>query len=102
LDIPHFGRGQYANKCIKQLMVVTHGRYLWLEEIVSIDVEFITYITGLSSWGEDPTQFLEDETKEKSLAEEMKNTYGTKMGSHRIIIKCISDATTIMTTKIMA
>jgi hypothetical protein len=40
--------------------------------------------------------------KEKELAKEMKNTYGTKRGLHRIIIKCISDATTRMATKIMA
>jgi hypothetical protein len=49
LDIPHFGRGQYANNCVKQLMEVTHGGYLWLEQLVSIDVELIAYITGLPS-----------------------------------------------------
>jgi hypothetical protein len=54
LDLPHFGRGQYANNCVKQLMAVTHGGYLWLEQLVSIDVELITYITGLPSRGEDP------------------------------------------------
>jgi hypothetical protein len=102
LDLPHFGRGQYANNCIKQLMAVTHGRYLWLEQLISIDVELITYITGLPSWGEDPTQFLEDKTKEKALAEEMKKKYGTERGSRGIIIKRISDATTRMATKIMA
>jgi hypothetical protein len=32
----------------------------------------------------------------------MKKTYGTERGSHRIIIKCISDATTRIPTKIMA
>jgi hypothetical protein len=31
LDIPHFGRGQYTCKCVKQLMAVTHGGYMWLE-----------------------------------------------------------------------
>jgi hypothetical protein len=49
LDLPHFGRGQYATSCVKQLMAVTHGGYLWLEQLVSIDVEFITHITGLPS-----------------------------------------------------
>ena len=87
LDIPHFGRVQYANNCIKKLMVVTHGGYLWLEQLVSIYVELITYIKGMPSCGGDPTQFLEDKMKEKALAEEMKNKYGTERGSCRIIIK---------------
>jgi hypothetical protein len=54
LDIPHFGRGQYANNYVKKLMEVTHGGYLWLEQLVSIDVELISYITGMPSRGEDP------------------------------------------------
>jgi hypothetical protein len=87
LDLPHFGRGQYANNCVKKLMAVTHGGYLWLEQLVSIDVELIAYITGLPSWGMDPAQFLEDKTKEKALAEEMKKKYDTERGSRRIIIK---------------
>jgi hypothetical protein len=50
----------------------------------------------------DPAQFLEEKTKEKSLDEEMKNKYGTKRGTCRIIIKQISDIVTRMSTKIMA
>jgi hypothetical protein len=33
------------------------------------------------SMGESPTQYLDDKTKEKALAEEMKKTYGTERGS---------------------
>jgi hypothetical protein len=102
LDLPHFGRGQYANSCVKQLMVVTHGGDLWLDKLVSIDVELIVHITGLPSRGMDPAQFLEDKTKEKALAEEMKNKYDTERGTCRIIIKWISDIATRMATKIMA
>jgi len=82
-------------------MVVTHGGYLWVEELVSIDVELIAYITGMPSRGETLVQFLDDKTKEKALAEEMKKTYGKKRGSCGIIIKCISDATTRLATKHM-
>jgi hypothetical protein len=59
----------------------------------SIDVELIAFITGLPTMGESPTQYLDDKTKEKSLAEEMKKTYGTERGSRRIIIKRINDTT---------
>jgi hypothetical protein len=68
LDLPHFGRGQYANSCIKQLMAVTHGRDIWLDKVLLIDVEIIVNITGLPSRGMDPAQFLDDKTKEKALA----------------------------------
>jgi hypothetical protein len=37
------------------MMEVTLGGYMWLEQLVSIDVDIITYITGMPSWGEDPT-----------------------------------------------
>jgi hypothetical protein len=102
LDLPNFGRGEYANSCVKQLMAVTHGGYLWLEQLVSIDVDLIAHITGLSSCSIDLTQFLEDKKKEKALAKEMKNKYDIERESHRIIIKHISDIATRMATKIMA
>jgi hypothetical protein len=77
LDIPQFVRGRDVNKCVKKLMVVTHGGYLWVEDTVSIDIELIVFITGLPSQGESPIQYLNDKTKEKVLMEEMKKTYGT-------------------------
>jgi hypothetical protein len=83
LDIPHFGRGRDINNCIKKLMEVTHGGYLWLEEPVSIDVELISFITGLPSRGENPRSTSMTKMKEKALVEEMKNTYGTERGSHK-------------------
>jgi hypothetical protein len=55
LEIPHFGWGKDVNNCIKQLLAVLHGGFLWLEEPVSIDVELISFITGLPSNGEKPT-----------------------------------------------
>jgi hypothetical protein len=35
---------------------------LWLDKIIPIDVDIIAHITGLPSWGMDPTQFLEEKT----------------------------------------
>jgi len=83
-------------------MEFTHGDYLWLEELVSIDVEIIDFITGIPSRWENPTQYLNDKTKEKALAEEMKKTYGIERGSRGIIIKRISETTTRLATKLMA
>jgi hypothetical protein len=102
LEISHFRRGTYVNNCIKKLLVVLHGGFLWLEEPVSIDVEIIALITGLPSNGEKPAQYLDDKTKEKALPEEMNNTYGTERGSHRKIIKWISVTASKKETKLMA
>jgi hypothetical protein len=83
-------------------MEFTHGGYLWMEQLVLIDVDLIAYIIGMPSQGEDPAKFLEDKTKEKELTEEMKKKYGTERGSRGIMIKHISDVVTRMATKNMA
>jgi hypothetical protein len=102
LDLPHFGRGQYARGCVKQFLAVTHGRDIWLDKLILIDVEIIAHIIEFPSRGMDPTQFLDDKTKEKELAEEMKNKYGTDRGTRGIIIKRINDVATQMAAKILA
>jgi len=102
LEIPHFRWGKYVNNCVKKLLAVLHGGFLWLEEPVSIDVELISFITGLPSNCENLVQYWDDKTKDKAFTKEMNKTYGKKIGSHKIIIKRISDATTRMATKLMA
>jgi hypothetical protein len=102
LDIPHFGRGRDVKNCIKKMMEVTHGGYIWVEDLVSIYVELISYIKGLPSRGENPAQYLDDKTMENVLIEDMKKTYGIEKGSRGIIIKPISDTTMRLATKIMA
>jgi len=42
LEIPHFGRGKDVNSCVKQLLTLVHGGILWMDRLVSIDVELIT------------------------------------------------------------
>jgi hypothetical protein len=50
----------------------------------------------------DPVQFLDDKTKEKAPAEEMRNKYGIDRGMRGIIIKRINDVPTQMAAKILA
>jgi hypothetical protein len=83
LDLPHFGRGQNTTTCVKQLLAVTHGGDIWLDKPIPITVELIAQITGLPIQGMDPTLFLDEKTKEKALAEEMKKKYGTSKGDKR-------------------
>jgi hypothetical protein len=102
LQLPHFGRGQYATACIKQLLAVTHGGDIWLDRPVPITMDLITQITGLPSRGMDPALILDDKSKEKALAEEMKKKYDTARGTRGIIIKWINNPTTQLGIKILA
>jgi len=52
--------------------------------------------------GENPAQYLDDKTEEKTLDEEMKRTYEIESCLCDIIIKRISNITTWMATKILA
>ena len=77
IEIPHCDRGKEASNCVKKFMAVLHGGLLWLEDLVSIDVELILFITGLPTMGESPVHYLDEKTKEKSLDEEIKKKYVT-------------------------
>jgi hypothetical protein len=68
LKLPHFGRGQYATACIKELLAVMHGGDIWLDIPFPITIEFIAQKTGLPSWGMDPTLILDHKSKEKALS----------------------------------
>jgi hypothetical protein len=49
LDITHFGKRQYTRRFVKQMLIVTLGGDIWLDKLVSIDVELIANITELAS-----------------------------------------------------
>jgi hypothetical protein len=79
-----------------------HGGDIWLDKPIPITVELIAQITGLPSWGMDPALILDDKSKEKALAEEMKKKYGTTRGTRGIIIKQINNAVTQLGANILA
>jgi hypothetical protein len=72
LEIPHFGRGEDVNAYVKQLLVRVHGGCLWMERPVLINVNLIAKIIGLPIDGMKLKEFLDDKTKEKEIAEEIK------------------------------
>jgi hypothetical protein len=84
------------------LLAITHGGDIWLDKPVPITFELIAQITGLPIQGMDPALVLDDKSKEKALAEEMKKKYGTARGTRDIIIKRINNATTQLGAKILA
>jgi hypothetical protein len=50
----------------------------------------------------DPTLILDDKSKENTLAEEMKNKYGTDRGTRGIIIKWIKNVMTQLGMNILS
>jgi hypothetical protein len=69
MKIPHFGRHQEVNACVKLLLSCYHGGYLWLDRRVTVDPTLIHLITGLSMQGPDPHQFYPGKTSDRSLAQ---------------------------------
>jgi hypothetical protein len=63
----------------------------WMDRPVPIDVYLIANIIGLPTNGVKPEQYLDDKTKEKAIAEEVKSQFGTDRGSRGMIIKNIND-----------
>jgi hypothetical protein len=51
MKIPHFGRHQEVNACIKFLLSCYHEGYLWLDCCITVDMTLINRITGLSMQG---------------------------------------------------
>jgi hypothetical protein len=54
MKIPHFGRHQEVNSCVKILLSCYHDSYLWLDHRIIVDLMIIHRITRLSMRGPDP------------------------------------------------
>jgi hypothetical protein len=76
MNIPHFGRHQEVNACIKLLLSCYHGGYLWLNHCITVDPTLINRITGLSIQGPEPQNFYLEKTADRALAHKIKEIYG--------------------------
>jgi hypothetical protein len=68
MKIPHFGRHQEVNTCVKILLSCYHGGYLWLDRRITVDPTLIHRITGLSMQGPDPQDFYLGKATNHALA----------------------------------
>jgi hypothetical protein len=75
MKIPHFGRHQEVNACVKLLLSCYHGGYLWLDRHITVDPTLIHRITGLSMQGPDPQDFYPGKATDHALAQKIKDTY---------------------------
>jgi hypothetical protein len=76
MKIPHFGRHQEVNACVKLLLSCYHGSYLWLNHCITIDPKLFNWIMGLSMQGHEPQDFYLRKAMDCALAQRVKDTYG--------------------------
>jgi hypothetical protein len=69
MKIPHFGRHQEVNVCIKLLLSCFHGGYLWLDRRIIVDPTLIHWITGLIMEGLDPQDVYPGMATDHALAQ---------------------------------
>ena len=65
INMPHFGQLNEANACVKQLLECFHGGTLWLDTPITLTVDFIFEIAGLSKDGPDPSQYFKGQDNDK-------------------------------------
>jgi hypothetical protein len=67
---------------------------------IPIDVNLISNLIGLPTDGVKSKQYLDEKTKEKAIAEEVKDKFGIERGSRGVIINNINDPSTKFVTKL--
>jgi hypothetical protein len=75
MKIPHFGRNQEVNACVKMLLSCYHDGYLWLDCRITVDLILIHRITGLSMQRPDSEEFYPGKATDRALTQEIKDTY---------------------------
>jgi hypothetical protein len=91
LYVPHFGRSNHINACIKKLISCVHDGILWMDRTVHITVELIVGITGLPTDGEKSEKYLEEKTRAKAISDEIMDNYGAERGNRGMRINDIND-----------
>jgi len=62
MNILHFESHQEVNACVKLLLSCYHGKYLWLDWRITVDMNLIHQITRMSMQGPDPHDFYPGKT----------------------------------------
>ena len=68
LFMPRFGWTREVDTYVKQLMVVFHAGFLWLDKPHSIDVDLIYEIIGFLRDGEDPEETFQEGKRPENIA----------------------------------
>ena len=91
INMPHFGRLNEVNACVKQLLACFHGGMLWLDTPITLTVYFISEIMGLPKDGPDPSQYLKGRDNDKRLKARLKERYDLQCDGRAYHIDIIND-----------
>jgi hypothetical protein len=75
MKLPHFGRHQEVNACVKLLLSCLNCGYLLLDRRITVDLKLIHRITRLSMQGPNPQEFYPGKVVDCTLAQTIKDTY---------------------------
>ena len=102
INMPHFGRLNEANACVKQILACFHGGMLWLDTPIVIMVDLISEITGFPKDGPDPSQYFKGRDNDKRLAARLKEKYDLQCDDIAYRIENINDRTMRIGAHILA
>jgi hypothetical protein len=103
MKIPHFGRHQEVNACVKLLLAIYHRGYLWLDHRITVDLTLINRITGHNMQGPDPHEYYPGKTVDHVLAQNIKEAYGdVEKGARGYKVASIESGTVCLTCQLIA
>jgi hypothetical protein len=103
MKIPHFGRHQEVNACVRLLLSCYHDGYLSLDRHITVDPILINQITGLSMQGPDLQDFYPGKTTDRALAQRIKYTYGDmEKGTRGYKVASIENAAVLFGCQLIA
>ena len=102
INMPHFGRLNAANMCVKQLLVCFHGGTLCLDIAIVITVDLISEITGFPKDGVDPSQYFRGIDNDKWFATQLKERYDLQRDSRAYHIDGINERVVCIGTYILS
>ena len=101
LFMPYFGWSTEVNNYVKQLLVIFHGGFLWLDKPYSISANLMLAITRLPRAGADPLSVLVKENDPSHIAK-FKDKYDLVKSGRGFSISSINDPTICTTTTILS
>jgi hypothetical protein len=72
MKISHFNRHQEVNSCVKMLLEIYHGEYLWLNLCIIVYPSLNHQITGISMQGPNPHNYYPRNTTDHTLSQKTK------------------------------
>jgi hypothetical protein len=103
MKIPHFGRHQEVNACIKILLLCYHGGYIWLDKCISMNTTLIHLIIVLRMQGPDPHKFYQGKTSYLSLVQRIKEAYDdVEKGKQGYKVASIQDGAVYLACQLIA